>query len=201
MIYLIRHGESVLNVAHRITCKDRVGELTEKGRDQARRAGQWLKDKEIEAIYTSPFERAQETAGLIGEVIGLTPEIDDDLHELDCGELEGRDDKAAWDIVAAAMTQWKAGEWEARFTESGESLREARDRLQAALLRACRHDGNVALVTHGGVMSRVLPYLLNTEEGIAINDHMANTGIVTVEPCDDGRYICGGWNLVEHLAV
>lgn len=200
MIYMIRHGESINNVNHRITCKEWDGDLTEKGRDQARRAGRWLADKDIRVIYTSPFHRAEQTAQLAGEAFGLTPEIDEDLHELDCGELEGRTDKAAWEIVTADMARWKAGEWEASFA-GGETLREAHDRLQRVLRRASQVDGNVLLVTHGGVLSRVLPYLLNVETSIAINDDMANTGIVVLEPCEDGRYTCGGWNLVEHLAV
>jgi broad specificity phosphatase PhoE len=203
VIYLIRHGESTLNVAHKISCKQWEGDLTEKGCEQARLAGHWLIAKEvnIQTIYTSPFQRTQQTASIIGEILNLTPEIDDDLHELDCGELEGRGDQAAWDIVVSVMSQWKAGEWDARFTDSGETLSEARDRLERVLLRASRHDYDTLLVTHGGVLSRVLPYLLNTEDSIAINDDMANTGIVTLEPYDGGLYICGGWNLVEHLAL
>ena len=35
MIYLMRHGESVVNVERRLTCRKYDGDLTDKGRDQA----------------------------------------------------------------------------------------------------------------------------------------------------------------------
>ncbi|PJF26723.1 MAG: hypothetical protein CUN52_15450, partial [Phototrophicales bacterium] len=46
-IYLIRHGQSVVNVEHRLTCRDLSGELTTLGYNQAYRAGVWLRDKGI----------------------------------------------------------------------------------------------------------------------------------------------------------
>jgi broad specificity phosphatase PhoE len=55
MVYLVQHGE-----------KERLpGDpgLTQAGRDQAIRAGQWLRDQGIRTLYSSPLRRAQETAG------------------------------------------------------------------------------------------------------------------------------------------
>lgn len=71
-LYFCRHGESELN---------RVGlfaghtetPLTETGRSQAKREGQKAKGHGIQLIVSSPLERAQETAQIIAQEIGINP--------------------------------------------------------------------------------------------------------------------------------
>ncbi|MBC6935279.1 MAG: hypothetical protein DWB42_05515 [Chloroflexi bacterium] len=53
-----------------------------------------MADKNIRCIVQSPFHRAQETAHIIGARLKLVPSADDDLREMDCGDLEGRTDPA-----------------------------------------------------------------------------------------------------------
>jgi uncharacterized phosphatase len=72
-IYFVRHGESDAN-SRRImagTVMD-VG-LTSKGRTQAKKAGQDLKDKNIDLIVSSPMKRATETAEIIAKEIDYNP--------------------------------------------------------------------------------------------------------------------------------
>jgi probable phosphoglycerate mutase len=196
MIYVMRHGESSVNIARRLTCRDLSGELTEQGREQSARAAAWLDDKRIGAIYTSPFQRAQETAAIIGDALGIAPEVDDDLCEMDCGDLEGRTDEDAWDIWAGVMARWKAVEWDAAFP-GGESLRDVQQRLLRALVRTATAPHNVVLVTHGGVSLRVM--LCVNAAALQRVEDLANTGLVLLEPYDAGRFACEAWNLCEHL--
>ena len=63
--YFVRHGETILNAQH-----ERQGEqgaLSEKGRAQALRAGQYLAHFPITRIIASPYERTRETAAIINE--------------------------------------------------------------------------------------------------------------------------------------
>ncbi|MDQ3725424.1 MAG: histidine phosphatase family protein [Actinomycetota bacterium] len=85
---LLRHGESVHNAA-------RSGEpaphsdgdlLTEKGREQARAAGEGLRELGITRLMSSPLRRARETAQAVGEALGLDAEEIDYVGELTSGE-------------------------------------------------------------------------------------------------------------------
>lgn len=72
-IYFVRHGESEGNVAGVLSGKEHDALLTDKGRAQARAAGQELQDKKIELIVCSPMKRTVATAEHIAETIGYDP--------------------------------------------------------------------------------------------------------------------------------
>ncbi len=63
-IYLVRHGETDLNVSGvfygHIDC-----DINEKGKKQAYRVGEFLKDIKFDFVYTSPLKRAKHTAEII----------------------------------------------------------------------------------------------------------------------------------------
>ncbi|HTN79286.1 MAG TPA: histidine phosphatase family protein, partial [Acidimicrobiales bacterium] len=54
-------------------------ELSEEGRDQAVHMAEWLADERIDAVYSSPMQRARETAAPLAEIHGLDVVIDDEL--------------------------------------------------------------------------------------------------------------------------
>src|SRR5436309_1380376 len=64
-IYFVRHGESEANSLGLSAGSEFDTPLTNFGREQARKAGQELKDKKIELIIASPMERTVETATII----------------------------------------------------------------------------------------------------------------------------------------
>jgi broad specificity phosphatase PhoE len=200
MIYLMRHGESTVNVDRIVKCRELDGDLTDKGREQARLVGHWLLDKGIQKIVASPFHRAQQSAEIVSQILGLPVDTDDDLREIDCGDLEGRGDPEAWQLWNDASTQWYQGEWDTPFA-GGETQRQARERFERALMRACEQDQNILLVSHGGISTRILPHLVADYDAWPKTEHLANTGLILLEPSDEGRFTCGGWNVVEHLTV
>jgi broad specificity phosphatase PhoE len=63
-LYLVRHGE-VYNPQQILYGRLPNFYLSDTGKAQAQAAGQWLSDKPLAAVYSSPMERAQETAGYI----------------------------------------------------------------------------------------------------------------------------------------
>src|SRR5579862_758285 len=72
-IYFVRHGESEANSLGLSAGSEFDTPLTDKGRAQARRAGQDLKGKGIELVVASPMDRTLETAKIIAEEIGYDP--------------------------------------------------------------------------------------------------------------------------------
>lgn len=91
---IMRHGEADNNVANVLSArKENKHYLTARGRAQVESAAEKLKDLKITKIVTSPFVRTQETALLVAEKIGLSPNeisTDDRLSEYNIGDFEGK---------------------------------------------------------------------------------------------------------------
>ena len=91
-LVLIRHGESEWNKENRFTGWTDV-ELSEKGIEEAKEAGKFLKEKNINfnVAYTSYLKRAQHTLDLVLESINKPDEIVKawQLNERHYGALQG----------------------------------------------------------------------------------------------------------------
>ena len=91
-LYFVRHGQSEANAAG-VWSGESNPALTKLGREQAEAAGQAAKALDIDLIVCSPFDRCVDTARIIADAIGLSPEhiIRNKLFiERGLGELEGR---------------------------------------------------------------------------------------------------------------
>jgi len=144
--------------------------LTDQGRAEARAAGRWVAARYAPAaLYASPFARAHETARLIGEAVGLVPDVVEALREQFFGELHGQ----PYDAFAAAPEAGTTTRWERR-PPGGETLLEVARRAGPALdAIARRHAGEpVVVVSHGGVMAALRGHAagdLETEPAVARN--------------------------------
>lgn len=142
-VYYVRHGESEANVANMVAGSGYNSPLTDNGRDQARKAGQELKDKNIDLIVCSPLQRTVDTATLIAEQIGYDPKkIVQNvlLTERNMGTLEQK----PYDEYVEAM---KKGV----HYEGMETRKEMVVRADKALTWVKSLKGkNVVLVSHGG---------------------------------------------------
>lgn len=197
LIYIMRHGQSTVNVERRITCRKLEGDLTSIGRDQALKAGQWLIDKGITKIVHSPFHRAAQTAEIVNQHLNLTCSVSDDLREMDCGALEWRTDEAGWNEFYSVYERWQQRDWNATYPD-GESYRQGFDRFNHCLMNVDPNETTL-LVTHGGISVSVIPYLCVNAAALQGKLKLDNTGIVILEPYGDGRYICRAWNQTAHL--
>jgi broad specificity phosphatase PhoE len=86
-IYLIRHGATEWSVSGKHTSVTDV-ELTDAGREAARKVRPVLAKLDFTLVLVSPRSRARETAELAG--LGDRAEVDPDLVEFDYGSYEGR---------------------------------------------------------------------------------------------------------------
>ena len=77
-LILVRHGQA----EHRGDEADNLY-LTDLGKRQVERLGQWLADNEpdITAIICSPLRRARETTSILGRYVPAPVSVDDDLRE------------------------------------------------------------------------------------------------------------------------
>ena len=199
-IYLLRHGESEANV-RRIFSNGKLDlPLTALGRDQAARAGRWLRHKGISHVYAAPLLRARQTAHVLAEQLGLgEPEVIQDLDEVRVGDLDTRDDDDAWAQYDVVFGGWLNGDSSARFP-GGESFAEASARYEGALKQiAARHpEGTVVAATHGGIQLTVLPRLCPTITFGPGGPQMPHVAINRLEVAPEG-FACSLWASTAHL--
>ncbi|KGF73759.1 phosphoglycerate mutase [Neosynechococcus sphagnicola sy1] len=81
-VILVRHGESTYNIEQRVQGHCDQSCLTDHGRKGAQQVGQALQGLALEVIYSSPLQRAQETADIIRSQIQSLPHPPD-LHLTD----------------------------------------------------------------------------------------------------------------------
>ncbi len=164
-LVLVRHGQSVWNLQNRFTGWVDVP-LSEKGKEEAYRAGELLKDIRFDVAYTSALTRAQETLRIILETVGLLiPVIKDTaLNERHYGALQGLNkDRARQKWGADIVHLWRRS-YDIPPPE-GESLKDTANRTIPFLERAIMgdiYDGrNVLVVAHGNSLRSIVMYLEN----------------------------------------
>lgn len=84
MIYVVRHGETDLNKEGRLQGRNGIP-LNEKGQQQAESVRKLLKDVPFHLVFSSPQERAVQTAEIVS---GRTAIIDPRLDVFDLGEAD-----------------------------------------------------------------------------------------------------------------
>jgi len=87
-LILVRHGETEWNRQRRVQGLSNLA-LNDTGKKQAEALARTLSNKKVDAIYSSPLRRAQETARAISRFHRLEVEILDGLKELDVGDVDG----------------------------------------------------------------------------------------------------------------
>jgi len=90
-IIFVRHGLSSFNKEGRIQGRNDLSTLTKEGQLQAEEAGKIISSIQIDAIYSSPLQRAAETTKIIIKQLqsNLEATYTDDLLEVDLGSWSG----------------------------------------------------------------------------------------------------------------
>src|SRR6185369_13499978 len=104
LLLLIRHGENEFVKTGKLPGHIPGVHLNERGQKQAQALGEALKDVPIKAIYSSPLERAMETAEPIATSHSLQILQESNLKDANIGKWQGKSIRAlrltnAWKVV------------------------------------------------------------------------------------------------------
>ncbi len=157
-LLLIRHAQNDW-VGDRLAGWTPGVHLNDEGRRQAAALAQRLAEVEMAALYSSPLERAVETAEAIAAPHGLEVQLRDGVGETRYGEWTGRSlEELAKTELWPVIQVYPSG---ARFP-GGETLREVQARAVAELdaIRADHPQGNVGVVSHADVIKLAVAHYI-----------------------------------------
>lgn len=222
-LILVRHGQSLANVAFaaadaedlletEVSGRDAEVPLTPAGEAQAAALGRWLaalpEEQRPEVVITSPYLRARETWRIAAEASGLDlpePGTDDRLVDRLMGELELLTRAAvAARFPGEADRRAAAGEYDYA-PPGGESFADIRSRLASFLDDLNRdHAGKrVVVVAHDAVvlMMRAVIEDLDWEGVLAVEAESGNVRNASISRFDgsSGRLVLDRYNVIEHL--
>lgn len=176
---MVRHGETDWNIESKIQGKTDI-ELNEKGRQQAGELADVLKKGYgIKRIYTSRQKRAAETAKIVGQHLGIEPEVREGLEEINFGKWEGHTWRQVRELFPREYFIWH-GNRRYEVPPEGESYQQLLDRLLPTLDDIMNRDSQDVLnITHSAVIMTLMSYLYDTPfEDMASNYRTGNTQIV-----------------------
>jgi probable phosphomutase (TIGR03848 family) len=161
LLLLIRHGENDYVKTGKMAGRLPGIHLNERGQNQALALGEALKDVPIKAIYSSPLERAMDTAAAIASARNLPITVDDGLLEADMGKWQGKSWKTlrlmkVWKMVLHSPSRF-------RFP-GGESFPEMQTRIASSLERmVAKHNkpqDMIAVVFHADPIKVAVSHFL-----------------------------------------
>jgi broad specificity phosphatase PhoE len=158
VFFLVRHGETGL-VGRRLSGWTLGIHLNPSGQEQARAICETLACYPVRAIYSSPLERAMETAVPLSRALHLPVHRRRALGEVDYGDFTGRSFRElghlkSWQVIRSQPSR-------ASFP-GGESLLEVQHRTVRELWAIAREHPRtmVALFSHGDPIRLALGYFL-----------------------------------------
>lgn len=163
-IYLTRHGQTLWNIEKRLQGRGN-SPLTEDGIERAKELRERIKNINIDIIYSSPIERALNTAHIIKGDKNIEVITDDGLMEMCFGDYEGKrtedvtKENPEWDIhlIMEGNIEMKA--------PNGETLEEVRERVAKAMEGIIeKNRGKTILVVAHGITLKALMYYFKDEE-------------------------------------
>jgi broad specificity phosphatase PhoE len=222
VLWLVRHGESVGNVADaqakelgadrlELDIRDPDVPLSDTGRAQAEALGTWLaalpEDQRPTAVLSSPFERALTTAQLATAELGLRVRTDERLRERDFGAFDRMtgagireqfpDEAARRDLLGKFYYR----------PPGGESWADVALRIRSLLAtEGLRHDcERLVVVAHQAVIM-VFRYVLEgltEQELLAVDreEQVANASLTRYERDEAGDFRLVTFNEVDHLVA
>lgn len=145
-VYFIRHAEP--NSENK---NDALRELTQKGLKDRELVTDFLRDKNIDAVLSSPYVRAVDTVKHFADVMGYNVETIDDFRERKVG------DEWIEDFIEYSRRQWEDFSYK---LPDGESLGEVQDRNVKALDYVLKKykDKRVVIGGHGTALSTIINY-------------------------------------------
>ena len=196
---LLRHGQTELSVERRYSGRGNPA-LTELGRRQADAAAAYLAGRGgLDAVISSPLQRAYDTAATAAKTLGLDVTVDEDLIETDFG---------AWEGLTFGEASQRDPELHGRWLQhtsveppGGESFDTVAHRVRRARNRIIADHGasTVLVVSHVTPIKTLLRLALDAGAGVLYRLHLDLASLSIAEFYPDGGSSVRLVNQTAHL--
>lgn len=160
ILLLVRHASNDYLVQGRLAGRTPGVHLNAQGQREAEEMARRTAHLALEAIYSSPLDRAVDTANALADCHKLPVQIVEGLLEGDAGEWTGKklselNTTETWRAIQTKPIGVKL--------PGGESIDEVQTRMVAAIehIRKAHPDGIVAIVSHSDPLKSVIAHYLN----------------------------------------
>jgi len=197
-IILARHGETDWNTERIFRGRADVP-LNGTGLRQAELLAKYLGRDKIDAVYSSPLQRAVRTAAAIAAPHGLEVTVAAGLNDIDCGEWQGLTVREVGEKYPELYQDWLDTPEQVRFP-GGETLEDVRSRVmpfvEDAVVRC--GGGRLVFVSHRLVFKVVICSLLGLNNS-SVWSFQLDTGGISRFVYDGSRVVLIAHNDTRHL--
>jgi broad specificity phosphatase PhoE len=204
-VYFVRHGESVEKPERVHQNLDAV--LSDNGIKQAELLAKQMAGLPIGIIFSSPLQRARQTAEIINHVLQKPIEFSDLLVETrKPSELIGKEKEGVEAKAILAQFDLHGHEEDWKYSDE-ESFSERKQRAARTIeLITCGEHAQVLVVAHGEIIRFILAYMLFGKEMTPAEAYRFvffmradNTGVATCHLWGQDSWSLAGWNDLSHL--
>lgn len=189
-LYMLRHGRTAWNEAGKLQGRTDIP-LNEEGRRSARKTGEELKNIPFSMAFSSPLQRARETAELILTGSRVTVQTDERLMELSFGSAEGMflaelgEEQRPTQRLFAQPEEYVP-------PQGGESyaslLLRCRAFLEEVILPKEKEWEHVLIVAHGGTVRGLFSVMFGKRSDEIYGSHVQKNCAVNIVDCTDGIF-------------
>ena len=152
VVYLVRHA-ACRSLGPWLAGHSPDVHLDAAGEAQAKALGRRFASTPLDAVYTSPLERARETAAWIARGRGMEPRVLEEMEEIRFGEWTGRsfeelEGRADWRRFNRFRATTRA--------PGGETMAEVQARALRGVERVAAAHARAVVVSHGDVIKAAL---------------------------------------------
>ena len=190
MIIFLRHGQAENNTKKILAGRSPNVNLTQTGLEQAEQAGEMLKSLNISAIYTSPIDRALQTAQIVSKHCGLEVVTDDRLIELDMGKFTMMPYNEIFEKHGNVFLKFYQGSDEVSENEV-ETFSQVQKRVTEMVdsILNKHKDENVVLVTHMDPIKAMIGKVLDLKPEVLFELFIANASLNIFKNGDQKFYL------------
>jgi probable phosphoglycerate mutase len=201
-LLLVRHGETDWNKAGKFQGQIDVP-LNDNGREQSRRAAEFLKDVKLDFAISSSMLRPKETAEIILKHHGgLQLELRDELREISHGLWEGKFESEIEESYPGLLEEWKTSPETVQMPE-GENLQHVWTRAIASWREIVQSvSGTGIVVAHDAINKAILCHLfgLGPEHFWKFKQGNGAVSVIDYPHGPDGLPVLQAMNVTTHLS-
>jgi broad specificity phosphatase PhoE len=157
--YIFRHAEKEKGDFFNPVLRHQDEPVSPAGLVEAQKLWQYFMDKKIDGIFISQYKRTGQTIEYCAKKLGVVPETDSRLNEIDNGLLDGLSDEQVRRQYPEVWQGFIERSHDFQFP-NGESGEDARLRIDAFIREKQRTDKNLIIVCHEGLIRLWICHIL-----------------------------------------